>query len=94
MQRRNYATASGVVIDICKEHGIWFNIKELDAILKYIRSGQLLKNQEKSARMAKKALKRKTESKIYHKSSNRSSSGFGFHVGGDVFSEIINWLLD
>jgi len=92
MQRRNYAAKSGVVIDICKKHGIWFDIKELDDILKFIRSGQLQKTQEKSARLAKRAIKRKSSTSI-PVSSHSSSSNRGIHTGVDVFSEIIGWLL-
>lgn len=39
MNRRNFAQRSGVVIDACKEHGIWFDASELGAILRWIRKG-------------------------------------------------------
>lgn len=32
MQRYNYAGASGVVLDRCPQHGIWFDKGELDAV--------------------------------------------------------------
>lgn len=41
MNRRNYGRASNVVIDVCKEHGIWFDADELPAILNWIEAGGL-----------------------------------------------------
>jgi Zn-finger nucleic acid-binding protein len=39
MNRKNYGRQSGIVIDACKAHGTWFDAHELDAILRFIRSG-------------------------------------------------------
>jgi Zn-finger nucleic acid-binding protein len=39
MNRDNYAHRSGVIIDICKEHGVWFDADELARILDWVRSG-------------------------------------------------------
>ncbi len=41
MHRRNYGRRSGIVVDTCGEHGIWFDSGELDAVLRWIRSGGL-----------------------------------------------------
>lgn len=39
MPRRNYGRRSGVIIDLCKEHGVWFDADELPRILTWIRAG-------------------------------------------------------
>ena len=39
MQRRNYARRSGVIIDVCREHGIWFDDNQLQQILAWIKQG-------------------------------------------------------
>ncbi len=39
MQRRNFRKVSGVIIDVCKEHGTWLDADELEAIAGYILSG-------------------------------------------------------
>jgi Zn-finger nucleic acid-binding protein len=39
MNRLNYGKRSGVVIDTCKDHGVWFDAHELGAILHWIRKG-------------------------------------------------------
>jgi Zn-finger nucleic acid-binding protein len=39
MNRSNFARSSGVIIDICKAHGVWFDAEELPKIIAFIRSG-------------------------------------------------------
>ena len=41
MVRRIFGKKSGVMIDLCREHGVWFDAKELQMILAWIRSGGL-----------------------------------------------------
>lgn len=41
MNRRNYGQRSGVIVDICREHGLWFDQGELEDILAWVRSGGL-----------------------------------------------------
>lgn len=41
MHRRNYGRKSGVVVDTCLLHGLWFDQGELSAILSWVRSGGL-----------------------------------------------------
>lgn len=41
MNRQNYGRRSGVVVDVCAPHGTWFDARELDAILGWIRAGGL-----------------------------------------------------
>ncbi len=41
MNRLNYARISGVVLDVCKEHGLWFDRDELRQVLEFIEGGGL-----------------------------------------------------
>ena len=41
MNRNNFARSSGVILDICKEHGVWFDSEELPKIIDFIRQGGL-----------------------------------------------------
>ncbi len=62
MQRRNYASSSGIIIDVCRKHGVWLDHRELEHILAFVREGGLdrarerqierLKTQEQRARNA------------------------------------------
>jgi Zn-finger nucleic acid-binding protein len=41
MNRVNFARCSGVVVDVCKGHGTWFDRDELRRIVEFIRAGGL-----------------------------------------------------
>ncbi|MBI3287900.1 MAG: zinc ribbon domain-containing protein [Elusimicrobia bacterium] len=41
MNRINFAGCSGVVLDLCKPHGVWFDPDELRRIVEFIRAGGL-----------------------------------------------------
>jgi Zn-finger nucleic acid-binding protein len=41
MNRMNFARCSGVIVDICKNHGTWFDRDELSRIIEFIRGGGL-----------------------------------------------------
>ena len=39
MNRQNFGRRSGFVLDICPDHGVWFDAAELDGVLTWVRSG-------------------------------------------------------
>ena len=41
MNRVNFARCSGVVVDVCKQHGTWFDRDELSSIVEFIHGGGL-----------------------------------------------------
>ena len=41
MNRSNFARSSGVVLDVCKAHGVWLDRGELQRVLGFIESGGL-----------------------------------------------------
>ena len=47
MNRSNFARSSGVIIDICKQHGVWFDADELPKIIAFINKGGLSRQREK-----------------------------------------------
>jgi Zn-finger nucleic acid-binding protein len=56
MGRRGFADHSGVVIDFCTEHGVWFDQGELARVLEFVDAGGLARIEERERRAA--ALKR------------------------------------
>lgn len=62
MNRRNYASSSGIIFDVCRHHGVWLDHTELEKILGFVRNGGLdrarerqierLKDQERRTRLA------------------------------------------
>jgi len=47
MNRFNFAHSSGVLVDVCREHGIWFDAGELRRIVEFIREGGLDRKRER-----------------------------------------------
>ena len=41
MNRQNFGRRSGVIIDVCKGHGVWFEQSELQSVLAFVDSGGL-----------------------------------------------------
>ncbi len=39
MNRSNWGQKSGVIVDVCRNHGIWFDLDELDRLLRWMRTG-------------------------------------------------------
>ena len=55
MNRVNYARRSGVVLDVCKAHGLWFDQDELRRVLAFIASGGLDRAREREIEELKEA---------------------------------------
>lgn len=53
MNRRNYGRRSGVIVDVCSGHGVWFDFGELARILAWIRDGGLAHAQKQELLSAK-----------------------------------------
>ncbi len=48
MNRINFASCSGVIVDVCKGHGTWFDRDELSAIVQFIRDGGMDLSRQKT----------------------------------------------
>jgi Zn-finger nucleic acid-binding protein len=60
MTRINYAKRSGILLDRCALHGIWFDARELEEALRWIRIGgeQLAKERDRREERERESLKR------------------------------------
>jgi len=47
MHRLNFARCSGVIVDVCRAHGTWFDANELHRIVHFIRAGGLDRSRAK-----------------------------------------------
>lgn len=47
MNRSNFARSSGIIIDMCRQHGVWFDAGELQKIIEFIDKGGLDRAREK-----------------------------------------------
>jgi len=83
MNRENFGRQSGVVIDVCKSDGVWFERGELRSVLAFIDGGGLERARVRD--VARKSEERKslevafTESgmRVSHRITSASSSGLG-----------------
>jgi Zn-finger nucleic acid-binding protein len=41
MNRTNFGRRSGVIVDVCRAHGTWFDAGELDTVLAFVAKGGL-----------------------------------------------------
>jgi Zn-finger nucleic acid-binding protein len=58
MQRRNFAGSSGVIVDVCGLHGVWFDHRELERLLEYVREGGLRKARAREIERQEQRLRR------------------------------------
>lgn len=47
MNRKVFGRVSGVVVDICKPHGVWFDAGELQAVIDFVQGGGLAKTRDR-----------------------------------------------
>jgi hypothetical protein len=47
MHRVNYGKCSGTVLDVCRDHGTWFDPTELEQIVEFIKAGGLDRARER-----------------------------------------------
>lgn len=96
MNRRNFGKSSGVIIDVCGAHGIWFDRGELPKIIDFVRAGGLtearrreVKQLEDKARIAK----ARRESERMH-ASTRGGGYFGDSLVGSesAVAGIAEWI--
>ena len=79
MNRVNFAHVSGVILDICKADGVWFDREELRRIVEFIRAGGLEVSRERE-REEWEAAKRKKPL-----ASTSGVMGMGFGASPDDF---------
>jgi Zn-finger nucleic acid-binding protein len=84
MARLNYARRSGVIVDSCHQHGIWFDAGELDSLLQWIRRGGLKKAEQLEKQEAEAAARRARRGPSrFDRMAGQAGVG-GFSVGGRI----------
>jgi len=61
MNRVNFGVRSGVIIDRCKEHGVWLDGGELRHLMEWMKLGGKLLNQERQEQLRREELKKESE---------------------------------
>src|SRR5205823_2013681 len=60
MNRVNFGRVSGVIVDVCKMHGTWFDVGELTRVVAFAGSGGLERTRERE-RNEKREVKARSE---------------------------------
>ena len=57
MNRQNFGGSSGVIVDVCARHGVWFHEGELSRVLEFVESGGLARARRREIEEAESARK-------------------------------------
>jgi Zn-finger nucleic acid-binding protein len=49
MNRKNFGRSSGVIVDVCRAHGVWFDRGELPRVLAFVEAGGLAELKKREA---------------------------------------------
>jgi Zn-finger nucleic acid-binding protein len=90
MNRSNFAHSSGVIVDLCKEHGVWFDPGELPKIVDFIENGGLARAREKEKIALDEERQKIREERRQLELDEMRSAAFpgrasGFEIGGSEF---------
>ncbi len=66
MNRVNFARFSNVIVDVCREHGTWFDRDELRSIVAFIRNGGLDKARAREVEDLEEATRRANSAILHH----------------------------
>jgi hypothetical protein len=55
MVRQNYGKRSGVIVDHCGDHGVWFDADELFGVLKWVRDAGLARSKLRDEELKREA---------------------------------------
>lgn len=96
MNRSNFARSSGVIIDLCKAHGVWFDADELPKIIDFIDNGGLARSREKEKIALQEERGRLRDEQLKLAMMDRGSSGgrFSDDQPGGGFGGVVAALFD
>ena len=80
MNRINFARCSGVIVDICKGHGTWFDRDELSRIVEFIHGGGLEASREREKAELKEERRRLWEEQV---ANERNQSRLGMRLNDE-----------
>lgn len=82
MNRKLFGAGAGVIIDVCRAHGTFFDVGELPVIITYVEQGGLEKAEKKEIERMREAAKRDTFNAALANARSAGSSGeYNLHGG-------------
>ena len=78
MNRVNFGRRSGIIVDVCKPHGTWFDADELPRVVDYVMKGGLEESERREAQKLKdQARQMRNEARSSAQMSAVTHSGWG-----------------
>jgi Zn-finger nucleic acid-binding protein len=81
MNRFNFARCSGVLVDVCRQHGTWFDRDELQRLVRFVREGGLERSRAKEREQLAEERRRLREQELQLAARQRSGIGGSPGVG-------------
>lgn len=97
MNRINFARCSGVIVDICKGHGTWFDRDELSAIVQFIRGGGLEVSRQKEKNEIESQRRQLRMEEMIAAKRERSSGSYRSEdslIGLEAAGGLLDFLID
>jgi Zn-finger nucleic acid-binding protein len=95
MNRSNFARSSGVIVDMCKQHGVWFDADELPKIIDFINKGGMARSREKEKMsIADGRQKLRDDQRRLEMIERRSGTRFKDEEDSPILSNVLGFLFD
>jgi Zn-finger nucleic acid-binding protein len=95
MNRSNFARSSGVIVDMCKRHGVWFDTDELPKIIDFINKGGMARSREKEkVSIADERQKLRDDQRRMEMIERRSGARFKDEEGSPVLNSVLGFFFD
>jgi Zn-finger nucleic acid-binding protein len=95
MSRRNFGGGSGVILDFCKDHGVWLDHHELENVLDFIDHGGLKKARERELRVLHDEIERARALRHAPPSSFDFDRPARRHLGTEIdLAGVITWVAE
>jgi Zn-finger nucleic acid-binding protein len=97
MNRRNYGRRSGVIVDVCARHGLWFDLHELERLLRWIHEGGEAQAERLEQEQARVEARRKLPPNLRPSGQPASGEGHSPWTLGEVLPDLIGavrWFFE
>lgn len=93
MNRVNFGKVSGVIVDVCRAHGTWFDTGELTRVISFAASGGLMKTRQREDQEKRDAAAAKRENAAFQAAAQPHAS-FLHHEQNERLEEWVTFLKD
>ncbi len=93
MNRKLFAAGSGVIVDVCRKHGTFFDAGELPAIIEFVAKGGLAAAEKKELERAREEVRRERDAaRSAQWSGSLAQSTYDVGLGGESAGALVDLL--